>query len=190
MRKQKTSEIVAVKPAPNQTPLAEFFLKILYSGSTEFHSIYRSLFKILTLKELDDILSLHRDIWSGKDEYFGADGKEVWFTVFHKAIRQTDFFCDVYRENIVETLTPKELKEYWFLRHKVHEEGYVKEGDAKELFNPEYRRYLELFNKYQSRKRPVSLGGHLDSVLWNIIHLDNKEVLHNAMLLTFEEIES
>lgn len=104
-------------------------------------------------------------------------------------IRQTDFFQGVYKRIELELMTKQEISEFWFLNDKVTKKGYDKSGDGNRLFNDEYRRYLELSTKKRSQKQEKSVGGHVDMMLWNLIHADKKNVLYKTFEEFFEEHE-
>lgn len=173
-------------------PLAEHFLKILReegSVRSDLKAVYYHLFSLLDQEELENTLEYLKTVWNGTDDHFGKEGKECWFTVFHKMIRQTDFFQGIYKKIELKLMTKKELSEFWFLNDKVTKVGYDKTGEPNELFNSEYRRYLELSEKKRSQKREKSVGGHLDMVLWNLIHADTKDVLYKTFEEFFKENE-
>lgn len=177
---------------PQRYPLAERFINILKEGAEnvngELYSVYYHIFMLQDLKELNDVLEQYKELALGNDDYFKSEGEKIWFHVFHKAIRQCDYFKDSYRKGEVELLSKKEQSELTYLRNLVYTEGYKKESDnPKELFNDQYRRYLELHEKKRLEKKERSIGGHLDMILWNTIHVDKKNVLERAMKEVFYE---
>jgi hypothetical protein len=174
-----------VKPEKVKYPLAESFLKILTDGKSDVHDIFRILFSILELEELDAVLKRYKKIWSGKDSHFGKIGKTEWYAAFHKEVRQIDFFSLCYRKRHLELLTEKEQSEYTFLINKVTKEGYNKKGETM-LFNDEYRRFLSLSEKKRAENREVSIGGKLDSILWLFIHVDEDDILKTSMEKLFK----
>jgi hypothetical protein len=59
--------------------------------------IYSSLFRIKSDKDFEeDIIEIY-ETWSGMDSHFGEQGKRDWFYIFHKSIRQSDYFSDCFR---------------------------------------------------------------------------------------------
>jgi hypothetical protein len=123
----------------------------------------------------------------GEDSFFKESAKTDWFGIFHKSIRQTDFFQECYRKIKEPQLTDLEEKEFKFLRNKIKGEGYDKtDPTGKFMFNEEYRRYCDLSLLKQSEQYDKSIGGHLDMILWNTIHVDKNE-LYNTFLRTFSE---
>lgn len=176
----------------NNYLMVEHFLKILHATDNYFGRVYYHLFSILDPKELEITLAYLKDVWSGKDKNYGEEGKEYWFTLFHKMIRQTDFFQGVYKRIELELMTKQEISEFWFLNDKVTKKGYDKSGDGNHLFNDEYRRYLELSRKKRSQihEQALALGGHLDMMLWNLIHADTENVLQNMFIKFFERNEN
>lgn len=176
---------------PKRYTLAETFMNLLKEGANkidgELYSVYFHIFMLQSLEELQDVLEQYQELAAGKDKHFKSEGKKIWFGVFHKAIRQCDYFRDSYRHGEIEILTKEDKSELAYLQSIVHKEGYVKEStDPKQLFNDEYRRYLELREMQRAEKRERSIGGHLDMILWNTIHVDNKNILKKAMDLAFK----
>lgn len=176
---------------PKRYTLAETFMNILKEGANkmdgELYSVYFHIFMLQSLEELQDVLEQYQELASGKDKHFKSEGKKIWFGVFHKAIRQCDYFKDSYRHGEIEILTKEQQSELTYLRTIVYKDGYVKEStDPKQLFNDEYRRYLELMDLKRAEKREKSIGGHLDMILWNAIHVDKKNILKKAMELAFK----
>lgn len=168
------------------TLLAELFMKELRKGTDNFSPIYFSLFSIKELEDLNDTLEYVFELSEGKDSYFKASGKKDWFYIWHKSVRQGDFFNDCYKKVNVPLLDKKESSEYKFLKHKVHQAGYNKRGEEDELFTPEYKRYLELWTLKRREDKDESINGHLDSMLWNLVHADG-DILYNAFMRTFTE---
>lgn len=152
-------------------------------------SMYDHLFSMLTDKDLEWQLKYLFDLSEGKDSYFKKDGKKSWFYIFHKSIRQCDFFKGCYQKVKYDLISDAEKKEYLHLFKITSEGGYKKEGTGKagELFNPQYKRYLELWNKKRRETKEESIGGHIDMLLWNLIHVDKDGVLSMAFKRTFTE---
>lgn len=139
--------------------------------------IYWHFFSMVNQEKVNDYLEYLKDVATGKDEHWGAEGKNSWFAVFHKALRQTDFFEGMYRLIEEEPFTKKERSEFNFLWEKVSKEGYKKESKVKgQLFNDEYSRYLELSRKKRERKTEKPVGGHMDMLLYEFINFDDCEL--------------
>jgi len=176
---------------PKRYTLAETFMNLLKEGANqingELYSLYFHIFMLLSLKELQEVLEQYQELALGKDKHFKSEGKTIWYGVFHKAIRQCDLFTNSYRKGEIELLTKEDKSELTYLQNKIYTEGYVKEDkDPKKLFNDEYRRYLELNEKKRAEKRERSIGGHLDMILWNTIHVDKKNILKKTMETAFK----
>ena len=175
-----------------KTPLSNELLKNFRNNNfsnNDLNSVYYHLFSCMDIERLEKELEYALELSQGKDSYFKEDGKENWFYIFHKSMRQTDFFDEIYREKENE-FTKDEKSRLRFLRETCKAEGYVKESEVKgELFTKEYTEYLALAEKWRRRKETVSLGGHLDMILWNMIHVDTKEVLVNALKFLFEDFK-
>lgn len=177
---------VVVQKSKSKYPLAEAFLYLLKEDTStrngEIAIIYFQLFSILSLKTLNNLLKDYKRIYLGKDDYFKETGRTEWFTIFHKSIRQTDFYDRCYREDQIDVFNKNERQEYRYLQHKVRQQGYDKtDKEGKRLFNDEYRRYLDLYDMKKGEDRQTSISGKLDSILWNVIHLDKKDYLYNLM---------
>jgi hypothetical protein len=175
---------------PKKYPLADAFLKLLKDNiqqptDGELYAIYYHLFSILPIEKLEVQLQSYKQLADGKDHFFKAEGKKIWYGVFHKAIRQCDFFNDTYVKTTIEIMTDLEKQELRFLMSKVRTEGYVKDGQEGQMFNDEYRRYLELHEMKRDENKEKSIGGHLDMILWHTIHLDKKNVLKKVMEVAF-----
>jgi dsDNA-binding SOS-regulon protein len=180
-----------VKKVKIKYPLAEKFLYILENDITsrrfgDISIIYFQLFSMLSLEALNIVLNDYKLIQEGKDSHFKEHGKTEWFGAFHKMLRQADLFEDCYRNERVE-MSDDERQEYRFLLNKVKEKNYDKsDKEKKSIFNSEYRRYLELSSIKRRETTPVSINGRLDSILWNIIHIDKQNYLMKSLLETFD----
>lgn len=151
-------------------------------------SVYKSLFKLRPFEKLNEYIIYLYNVSRGNDSFFKENGKEVWFTVFHKSIRQSDFFDGITVEREKALLTPEELKEYRYLRHKYIENPKLKRGEN-ELFTDEYRHYLDLWQLKRREKLEESASGHMDSILWNAIHLDKNGLLFNSFEAMFDDFD-
>jgi hypothetical protein len=172
------------------TPLSVIFIDCIKKmKNSYFANIYLHLFGLLDEERLERELEYLFQLSDGKDEFFKKDGKDNWFYIFHKSIRQTDFFQGCYQKKKVELVTDLERKEWKFLFVKVHEKGYDKAAEPKEKgfsFSDEYRRFLHLNDLVRRETEEESIDGHLDSILWNMIHVDGNE-LYDTFLRMFSE---
>lgn len=170
-------------------PFTVIFFESLKKMKNDYvANIYYHIFSLIKPEDLEWNLKYIFELSEGKDDYFKKYGKEEWFAIFHKSIRQTDFIQDCYQRRKVELMTDDEEKEYRFLCHKVRVKEYDKTKDKRkdQLFNDEYLRYLDLNGKKRREVEEESIGGHLDSILWNMIWVDNNE-LYDAFLRMFSE---
>ncbi len=198
--------------AKKDLKVSEIFIKNLKELSREssLGHIYFNLFSFLSDDELsEEILYLYK-LYKGEDEYFKEYGVENWFYLFHKSIRQTDFFSNIkgYRiENKLSESQELELKSlknemdrlreanvYKLTRERDTEEDYKKHEESYDLLNdlPEYkelRKKIDNLNKIKNTAVDISLAGASDSILWNLIDLDNKSGLYKVFLRTFKDIE-
>jgi hypothetical protein len=169
------------------TPFTVIFFDSLKRNQSDISNIYQHLFSLIKFEDLEKELKYLFELSEGEDSFFKESAKTDWFGIFHKSIRQTDFFQECYRKIKEPQLTDLEEKEFKFLRNKIKGEGYDKtDPTGKFMFNEEYRRYCDLSLLKQSEQYDKSIGGHLDMILWNTIHVDKNE-LYNTFLRTFSE---
>jgi hypothetical protein len=168
-------------------PFTVLFFDSLKRNQSDISNIYQHLFSLMKFEDLEKELKYLFELSEGDDDYFKESGKTDWFGIFHKSIRQTDFFQECYRKIKEPQLTNLEEKEFKFLRHKVREKGYDKTDPTGQfMFNGEYNRFLELNDMKRNEQYDESIGGHLDMILWNTIQVDKNE-LYNVFLRTFSE---
>lgn len=173
----------------NSFPFTVIFFEALKKMKNGYiANIYHHIFKLIKPEDLEWNLKYIFELSEGKDDYFKKYGKEEWFAIFHKSIRQTDFIQDCYQKRKMDLLTDDEQKEFRFLANKCREKDYDKTKDKKgdQLFNDEYNRFLDLSGRKRREIEEVSIGGHLDSILWNMIWVDENE-LYDAFLSMFSE---
>lgn len=168
---------------------SELFLNFLRTSNTEISSIYYSLFSLQESKELDDLLEYYLSLSEGNDDYFKEYGKEEWFAIFHKSIRQTDFFLNCFIRRKKKLLTPDEEKQFKFINHKVNKKDYKKYDENGVFFTEEYRFYLDLWERRRRETIEDNISGKLDSILWNTIYLDKDNFLYKTFVRTFTEIK-
>ncbi len=114
-----------------------------------------------------------------------------WFYDFHKSMRQTDFSGTLrvtYENNL---LTDKEKNEYSDLKKifGIKSEMFTISEDTAIENNllEEYKRYRDL-RKKSLNKSERSISGHMDMILWNLIHLDLKNSIKKFIEEFFQEI--
>jgi len=168
------------------------------SETTHLGAMYSLLFAIKSDEELDELLEYTHS-------RFDKD-KEWWFYEWHKSVRQCDYFNRCYK--LVDERTPKQLKETDELNkelEKLHkkfvfelkrlpdgeeysEEDYKKHEDSYKTMweNPEYKKVLAKKHKLlRIRDTKKSIGGNLDGLLWNLVHLDEKNEIKKLFEKTF-----
>lgn len=167
-----------------QFPLRDSFLEELkhHSGS-DIAEVYRHTFHSMEAESLEYKLNQLKDVVKYDD----------WFYNFHKSMRQTDFFEDVYVHYTINTQTEKDLQRMEELKkilvmHKGKTwEGITNSERSKELgFEKELIEYQSLRRK-ASVVKTRSISGHMDMILWNLIHLDNTNFLKNFIERFFKQ---
>lgn len=112
---------------------------------------------------------------------------ENWFYSFHKSMRQTDYFNEVYVTYFINTQTEKdmqrmeELKKILPLYKDKGWGGIVKSDEAKRLGLDEELKEYQIIRKKGSVEQRRAISGHLDMVLWNLVHLDKDNFLKRAI---------
>jgi len=158
--------------------IREEFLKGFESISyqnIDIANVYRHLFSCMEHDSLkQELVYMQKRI---------EETPEEWFHDFHKSMRQTDFFDGLFLHYNVDEQTYEELEEIKELKKALplHEEGFatgiVDSKKVKELgLDKEYARYMSLKRK-KSVTKTRSISGHIDMVLWNMIHLDKEDFL-------------
>jgi hypothetical protein len=172
-------------------------------------SIYGSIFSLIPIEKLEEEIEYWHNVYLGKDEYYGEEGKENFFLGWHKSVRQTDYIDGLHAYKIVNRLTDEQTKELDELDGKLknlkrkviyHPEGDWSDEDSKK-HSESYRNlyemdeYKSIQNKRKSlidiknTKDTVLIGGMMDSILWNTVHLDKENHLMKTFLRTFKRIE-
>ncbi len=171
--------------------LAIIFKENLISLAKKEHigTIYYQLFSLKTDIELQEELEYLYTLYQGTDDYFKTNSIDCWFEIWHKSIRQTDYFYNCYITNNINLVTDDERKEFKYLLNKCRDKNFSKtEGkEDNKLFNETYNRYLRLHSIMSREKKEVSINGKLDSILWNTINLDNENKLMDLFIKTFKE---
>lgn len=176
-----------------KTGLAIKFRQLLkeWSASESIGSIFAQLFSLKTDEELQEEIEYLYTLYKGTDDYFKSDSIDCWYAIWHKSIRQCDYFKDCYKKNTVKLITDEERKEFKFLSSKCRSKGFSKtEGkDENKLFNETYNRYLHLHEIVRRECEHDSINGNLDSMLWNLIHVDKNCDLMKLFLKVFDFLE-
>jgi len=170
------------------------FRELLYNWSQSEYigTIFYQLFTLKTDNELQEELEYLYTLYKGTDNYFKSESIDCWFTIWHKSIRQCDYFSDCFKVNSVNLVTDDERKEFRFLANECRKEGFSKTEGKKdnELFNETYNRYLDLFElvrrERKEERKEDSINGKLDSILWNLIQLDSECKLEKIFIETFK----
>jgi hypothetical protein len=154
-------------------------------------SIFYQLFSLKTDDELQQELEYLYTLYKGTDDYFKGDSIDCWFAIWHKSIRQCNYFKDCYKKNSIALVTDDERKEFKFLLHKCKDKDFSKtEGKAdNQLFNETYCRYLDLHEKIRREGKEDSIDGKLDSMLWDLIQVDRECELSEVFIRTFKVLE-
>lgn len=183
--------------------LAEIFFNMLSDSGDELVNIYYQLFSIMPEKELEANMQFAYDCFSGNVGETEEDKSyyKEWFYVFHKSVRQTDFFpyCIIDRPDPLTT--PEEAEEYGKLYDLYHqftktipEDPTLRPSEMValwkkdwELCYPNEAKRLKELTKKKHNRHTESIGGHIDMILWNVIHLDVQCVLKKTMERAFNE---
>ena len=190
---------------------ADSFLKELKDlrSRHEIGSIYWHLFNLFSKEELDGEVERIYKTYKGEDDYYKEEGKESWFYIWHKSVRQVDYFNNVYGYTVVNKLTEDQEKELKGLKSELDElkkkvifklpknsseEEYKKnEQSYKTLYDMnEYKvliKKIRGLNSIKESHEDIRLGGIMDSILWNTVHIDNKNRLYETFLRTFSELD-
>jgi len=180
------------------------FGKFKESGS-DIADVFNGLFKIAEKDgDLESTLKFTYDCWSGNTDLKEQEWyKAEWFYVFHKSIRQCDFYnnCKITlrkselspakdkRRRELHALNTKQRKAYGF--DDVDFGGY-EYYELKKKYNEEHKDLLreiyDLDEKYH-KTEDTAINGYLGSILWSMIHVDTKGYLSEAMEEAFEEYQ-
>jgi hypothetical protein len=160
----------------SEFPLREAFLEEFKKYTTsDFPQIYRHIFSCMESESLERLLE------NLKEEVKTED----WFYSFHKSMRQTDFFDDINVHYTVNIQAEQDLERLEVLRKILpfHDSkgkiwvDAVDSDEAKQLgLEREAKEFRFLKGKAKTeRKRNIS--GHMDMILWNLIHADKTNFL-------------
>lgn len=157
-------------------------------GDSYIKNALYHLFMILEPEILNKLIIYLKQLSEGKDEYFKEDGKENWYMVFFKSIRQSDLFQDCFTKRTLKISSDEEVSRYRYLRHKVFADNY-KKRDENGKFTDEYREYLKMNTVLNNQTYDESISGHIDMVLHSIMNFDDKDILEKVFESTFFEID-
>lgn len=151
---------------------------------SDIGSMYHHLFKIIPEHKLINILEYWRTQF--------MNDKENWFYHFHKSIRQTDFYdLNVYQR--VNNLTEEQknrrvelLQIRMKMRYNKGDDTLVDMDDNTLKQYTEYGNELFELNRIMYTEEELRISGHLDMLLWNTIHLDQKNELKSILERTFK----
>jgi hypothetical protein len=162
--------------------LVEMFRKLLDESTDHYYRIYRTLFDLKTDESLRHELEFYHDESKKDDE---------WFFYFHKGIRQADYFENCTIERTYPLITDKEEKRFREIRRKIidNKVPYNKRKEDNSGFTDEYSEYLDIYQRRRRQKVNDNIGGNLDSILWNMIHID-EDRLFKLLKKTFFEFEN
>jgi hypothetical protein len=172
--------------------------KLFGIDSSSLLSIYGNLFFTLDKNDLNNSLLYLKEQYENDE----TPTKDMWYHDFHKSIRQCDFFTNLkgYRE--VNKLTDEQniLRESLLKQSHLTYERWKKINPKEEY--DEYRKWsdtdserveimkqLRPLNSLANTKEEFSLNGKFDSILWNMIHLDQHGVLKMILEQTFNEYD-
>lgn len=166
--------------SPNEKnfPLREEFLNHLRSHSgSDISECYRHLFICMEAENLENTLKY---LQTQMDD-------ENWFYSFHKSMRQTDYFNEIYVTYYENEQTDKDLQRMDELKKiLVMYKGVVwdqipdSEKCRKLNLEKELDEYRSIRRKASVEKRR-SISGNLDMVIWNLVHLDKDDFLKRVI---------
>lgn len=172
--------------------------RILGVNHSSLLSIYGSLFFTLDSKELNKSL-LYLKMEYENDE---TPTKDMWFYDFHKSIRQSNFFTDIEGFRIINMLTDEQKtlrNELSKQSHSVYEKlKKIHPNESMDEYNEwsktdterlEILKQLRPLNNLANTKEDIGLIGTFDSILWNMIHLDENNILKMILEQTFNEYD-
>jgi hypothetical protein len=165
----------------NEFPIKEKFLTELKSHSgSDIAEIYRHLFTCMESRRLENTLTFLKDDVNNED----------WFFSFHKSMRQTDFYDDVFVSYTVDCRSNEEKERMGELKKLLPMypvSNAVKTEDAINMgLENEMNEFRNLNRKSMVEKRR-NIGGNLDMTLWNLIHLDKDNFLQKFIQNFFKE---
>lgn len=145
--------------------------------NTYMLSMYRHLFEMLIIKAPEALDHMYQEVDTKFDEAFFK---------FHKGFRQWDTFIDYHVKIKTKGLTEEEHERLKVLQEK------MKNRPDNWLKDPEY---LKIYEEKQELDRVYyddgrrSIGGHLDMLLWNLIHIDKTGVMYNTLEAVMDDLK-
>ncbi len=136
--------------------------------------MYTQLFSLFNDEELLQVLEYFKSRYA-LDK---SEEKGEWYFEFHKAIRQTDFFSG-FQITKQTTLSAEDEKK----RKKLYRE--LDESAPNFKNSPEWIELMRL-QRLRNTREVFGSGGVFDNLLWNLIHLDEKNELKTAFERTFK----
>jgi hypothetical protein len=160
------------------------FLESFENSNESMSLLYNHIFSCMEHDELESLLLRLKESVIKKD----------WFYDFHKSMRQTDFINNVHVIYYTNNQTQSDIEEMEKLKtilpmHKekgtiwsdiVKREEAINKGLVSEMNRYSY---LKSLKKVENRR---SIGGHLDMILWNTIHLDVNNFLEKHIETIFK----
>lgn len=158
----------------NEFPLSKKFLDGFKKHSKyEISNVYRHVFTCMEYESLERLLN----------RLNGLVTQEGWFYLFHKSMRQIDFFSTVYVPYFVDETTDQDrlkmdtLKTILPFNRRIP--TYVDVDRAIDMdLEVEMNEYFKLKRKSKTEHRR-NISGHMDMILWNLIHVDSENFLEN-----------
>lgn len=101
----------------NNVELANVFREELRNGTSKdsIYTIYHHLFSFKTDDDLQKELEYLYTLYKGTDSFFKESSVDEWFAIWHKSIRQTDYFENCYQEVVAKLVTDDERREFKYL---------------------------------------------------------------------------
>ena len=162
-----------------------------WAEKSRLGSQYYRLLLLMGNEDLEEQLEYLHTLSEGRDEYFKEVGKEEWLAIWHKSMRQTDYYQNLFLYREVDKLTDEQRleleqlrKEREYLKRKV----VVRPGETAEEYKlhsdsyqtlykmPEYIVLTNKIKKLESIRRTredISIGT-FDMLLYNTICMDEK----------------
>ncbi len=146
--------------------------------------------------EIEDTLQYTYEVYMGKHP--NLCHKDNWFFGFHKSIRQCDFFSGLKKETITDTRIEEEKEEHKKIGKELTDMIDALPEEIREAEDFRVRNYWRehcpekwernvLLNQKKRESEIEYIGGHVDMILWEAIHLDKDGILPEVMEKTFKE---
>ena len=163
--------------------LTEKFLSGLKSHSgSDISEIYRHLFICMRKEDLENTLSILKE----------SVHEENWFYLFHKSIRQTDFYEGVHVSEIKDIRSDQEKNRMEELRKILPFHPFTNAVNSERALlmdlESEMKEFRSLYRKSKAEESR-GIGGNLDMCLWNLIHLDKDDFLKRYITNFFNQIQ-